>query len=137
MKVHEYLKLVEAQIHCKSIWEDIRLELLGHIEEDTEYFRKKGLSQEEAVERAVEEMGDPVETGIELDKVHRTRLDVKLLLFFIGIDLLIQVLMIIYFGFGLSDEMGRNLIMWRGLGIFFLLMFSFGKYRGEYFSRRR
>ena len=134
MKVHEYLKLVEAQIHCKSIWEDIRLELLGHIEEDTEYFRKKGLSQEEAVERAVEEMGDPVETGIELDKVHRTRLDVKLLLFFIGIDLLIQVLMIIYFGFGLSDEMGRNLIMWRGLGIFFLLMFSFGKYRGEYFS---
>ena len=29
-------------------------------------------------------MGDPVEDGIALDKVHRTRLDVKLLLFFIG-----------------------------------------------------
>ncbi|MFQ7549682.1 MAG: hypothetical protein ACLRMZ_04470 [Blautia marasmi] len=42
MKVHEYLKLVEEQIHCKSIWEDIRLELLGHIEEDTEYFQKRG-----------------------------------------------------------------------------------------------
>ena len=84
MKVHEYLKTVEEQIRCKSIWEDIRTELLGHIEEDTEYFRRKGMSREEAVERAVEEMGDPVETGIELDKVHRTRLDVKLLLFFIG-----------------------------------------------------
>lgn len=80
MKVHEYLKTVEEQIRCKSIWEDIRTELLGHIEEDTEYFRRKGMSREEAVERAVEEMGDPVETGIELDKVHRTRLDVKLLL---------------------------------------------------------
>lgn len=92
MKVHEYLKTVEEQIRCKSIWEDIRTELLGHIEEDTEYFRRKGMSREEAVERAVEEMGDPVETGIELDKVHRTRLDVKLLLFFIGIDLLTVVL---------------------------------------------
>lgn len=39
------------------------------------------MSREEAVERAVKEMGDPVETGIALDKVHRTRLDVKLLLF--------------------------------------------------------
>lgn len=135
MKVHEYLKLVEEQIHCKSIWEDIRLELLGHMEEDTEYFQKKGMSREEAVERAVKEMGDPVETGIALDKVHRTRLDVKLLLFFIGIDLLMMVLMLAHFGSGLSDVLGRNLIMWRGMGIFFLLLFAFGKYREEYFSR--
>lgn len=117
MKVHEYLKLVEEQIHCKSIWEDIRLELLGHMEEDTEYFRKKGMSREEAVERAVKEMGDPVETGIELDKVHRTRLDVKLLLFFIGIDLLMMVLVLAYFGSSLGDVLGRNLIMWRGMEI--------------------
>ena len=45
MKVHEYLKTVEEQIRCKSIWEDIRTELLGHIEEDTEYFRRKGMKQ--------------------------------------------------------------------------------------------
>lgn len=134
MKVHEYLKLVEEQIHCKSIWGDIRLELLGHIEEETEYFRKKGLNREQAVERAVEEMGDPVETGIELDKVHRTRLDVKLLLFFIGIDMLTLVLMIAYFGSGMSEIPGSNLIMWRGSGLIFLLGFSLGKYRKEYFS---
>lgn len=134
MKVHEYLKLVEEQIHCKSIWEDIRLELLGHMEEDTEYFQKKGMSREEAVERAVKEMGDPVETGIALDKVHRTRLDVKLLLFFIGLDLLIIVLMIAYFGSSMSDVMVRNLIMWRGMGLFFLLFFAFGKYWEQYFS---
>lgn len=134
MKVHEYLKIVEEQIRCKSIWEDIRMELLGHIEEDTEYFRRKGMSREEAVERAVEEMGDPVETGIELDKVHRTRLDVKLLLFFIGIDLLTVVLAIAYFKGEMLDDVSRYML-WRGTGLFFLLMFSFGGYRKEYFSK--
>ena len=115
MKVHEYLKTVEEQIRCKSIWEDIRTELLGHIEEDTEYFRRKGMSREEAVERAVEEMGDPVETGIELDKVHRTRLDVKLLLFFIGIDLLTVVLAIAYFKGEMPDDVSKYML-WRGGG---------------------
>lgn len=134
MKVHEYLKTVEEQIRCKSIWEDIRTELLGHIEEDTEYFRRKGMSREEAVERAVEEMGDPVETGIELDKVHRTRLDVKLLLFFIGIDLLTVVLAIAYFKGEMPDDVSKYML-WRGTGLFFLLMFSFGGYRKEYFSK--
>ena len=115
MKVHEYLKTVEEQIRCKSIWEDIRTELLGHIEEDTEYFRRKGMSREEAVERAVEEMGDPVETGIELDKVHRTRLDVKLLLFFIGIDLLTVVRASANNNSEMPEDDSKSMI-WRGTG---------------------
>ena len=49
MKVHEYLKTVEEQIRCKSIWEDIRTELLGHIER-IRNIPEKGNEREEAVE---------------------------------------------------------------------------------------
>ena len=38
------------------------------------------MSRAEAVERAVEDMGDPVETGVQLDMVHQPQLDKKLML---------------------------------------------------------
>lgn len=46
----------------------VRQELWDHMEDHAEMLREAGYSEAEANERAVEAMGDPVETGREIDK---------------------------------------------------------------------
>lgn len=49
------------------------------------YMKELGHSPEKAMDRAVADMGDPVETGVQLDLVHQPRLDKKLLWMIVGI----------------------------------------------------
>ena len=69
--MEEYLKKVLEQIRCKKAQGEIREELRAHIEDQKEANLAAGMSVEEAERKAVADMGDPVETGIALDKVHR------------------------------------------------------------------
>lgn len=55
-------------------------EVKVHIEDQADAFEAAGMSGAEAVREAVRQMGDPVEAGVALDRVHRPRMDVKLLL---------------------------------------------------------
>lgn len=71
MKAEEYLKTLTDQIRCKMAREAVRDELLAHIEDQKAAFISEGMEQEEAEEAAVREMGDPVETGNEMDRIHR------------------------------------------------------------------
>ena len=54
--------------------EDVRKELLCHIEDQKAAFLSEGMEAAEAEEAAVREMGDPVETGNELDRIHRPKM---------------------------------------------------------------
>ena len=74
MKAEEYLKTLTDQIRCKMAREVVRDELLAHIEDQKAAFLSEGMEQEEAEEAAVREMGDPVETGNEMDRIHRPRM---------------------------------------------------------------
>ena len=69
--MEEYLKTVLEQIRCKKAQWEIREELLAHMTDQKEANMAKGMTEEEAEKCAVADMGDPVETGIALDKVHR------------------------------------------------------------------
>lgn len=75
MEPSEYLELVTLQIRCKSARGFIAEELLAHIEDQAEGYREAGMTPEEAMAKAVKEMGDPVETGTALDRIHRPKLD--------------------------------------------------------------
>ena len=77
--MEEYLKKVEEQIRCKKARPFIRQELQDHIEDQMEENLHNGMDREEALHAAVREMGDPVETGISLDHVHRPKIAVGLL----------------------------------------------------------
>ena len=46
-------------------------ELLEHIRDQAEAYEAEGMFEEEALEKAVRDMGDPVETGVALDRIHR------------------------------------------------------------------
>jgi cell division protein FtsW (lipid II flippase) len=73
-KKEEYLKVLEEQIRCKKARSQVVEEIRGHMEEQEAFYLSEGLTQEEAEEETVKEMGDPVEAGAALDLVHRPRM---------------------------------------------------------------
>lgn len=74
MRKEEYLDILKGQIRCKMARDPVAEEIEGHIEEQMQAFVKAGMSEHEAEEAAVLEMGDPVEAGTELDRIHRPKM---------------------------------------------------------------
>lgn len=74
MRTEEYLEILTGQIRCRMAREEVAEEVRAHIEDQTRAFMSEGIERGEAELLAVREMGDPVEAGNELDKVHRPRM---------------------------------------------------------------
>lgn len=74
MRAEEYLTILTEQIRCRMARGAVREEFLCHIEDQKAAFLSEGMEQAEAEEAAVREMGDPVETGNELDRIHRPKM---------------------------------------------------------------
>lgn len=128
MTVYEYLVLVEQQIRQKSMSQEIVRELRQHVDDQAEAFCEEGMDPDAAMERAVEEMGDPVETGILLDQVHQPRPDVKLLCLLLGLDLLFTVFQWAVLGGG-SFNGGQ--IIWKGTGMVMMCIMGLTKYSDD------
>ena len=79
MTEESYIRDVVEQIRCVRARDGIAKELSDHIEDQTAAYEEKGVTHEEAVRKAVQEMGDPVEVGVELDRIHRPQTDYKLI----------------------------------------------------------
>ena len=71
MNKEEYIKTLTDQIRCKMVRPEVARELGDHIEDQTRAFMSEGMSRQEAESAAVKDMGNPVDAGAELDKVHR------------------------------------------------------------------
>ena len=71
MKQKEYLKEVRKQIFYIFDRNSIEEELKEHLQDSIQNLLEEGFSYEEAEKQAVLHMGDPVETGKMLNKVHR------------------------------------------------------------------
>lgn len=87
MEMHEYLDILSEQIRCKKARPMIVEELENHIEDQAEAYRAEGMKEEEALDKAVKEMGDPVETGMELDRIHRPRMQWELVVLAVVLSL--------------------------------------------------
>ncbi len=80
MRIKEFLDNVCEEIKYKPIRKDIEEELYLHIEEGKQYYIEEGLSEDEAEEKAVSNMGDAEEIGKKLNRIHRPKLDWLLLI---------------------------------------------------------
>lgn len=69
--IQAYIEAVEAQIRWRRARSVVSLELRRHLEDQRDAFAAEGLGDAEHL--AVEEMGDPVSVGTELDRLHRPR----------------------------------------------------------------
>lgn len=74
MRAEEYLDALTAQIRCKKARGAVEEEVKQHIEDQKDAFLAEGMGEQEAEEAAVREMGDPVEAGVALDRVHRPKM---------------------------------------------------------------
>ena len=65
MDRRNYLEILSEQIRCKRALPLVTGELEVHIEEQKADFLAEGMTEREAEEAAVREMGDPVAVGVE------------------------------------------------------------------------
>lgn len=79
MTKEAFIRNVTEQIRCVRARDGIARELSDHITDQAAAYEAKGEPHEEAVNRAVQEMGDPVEVGVELDRIHRPQIDRRLI----------------------------------------------------------
>lgn len=77
--IRDYLDTAAAQIRWKRARAPALRELETHLEDQRNEFQAEGHSPEEAERLAVEEMGDPVAVGTDLDRLHRPKSQWKML----------------------------------------------------------
>ena len=74
-----YLQQVLRQIRWKRARQVVGRELQNHLEDQYSALLEAGLSPDQAEAETVRQMGDPISVGQALDKLHRPRLEWKLL----------------------------------------------------------
>ena len=74
--MEEYIKKLLEQIRFQKAHKAIEDEIRLHIEDQIKENISGGMDKETAEKKAVEDMGDPVDAGIALDKVHRPQVAV-------------------------------------------------------------
>lgn len=105
MELHEYLDTLSEQIRCKKARPMIIEEIENHINDQAEAYIKDGMKKDEAINKAVLEMGDPVEAGVALDRVHKPRMQWELIILAALLSVVGLVMQIIIFKAGcLSNE---------------------------------
>ncbi|MDE7477654.1 MAG: FtsW/RodA/SpoVE family cell cycle protein [Lachnospiraceae bacterium] len=78
--MEEFIKTLTDQMRCVKARDSVARELSDHIADQTEAYEQSGMEHNQAVEKAVREMGDPVEIGVSMDRIHRPQIDWKMLL---------------------------------------------------------
>ncbi len=73
----EFLFVCTGQMRCKAMRPAVERELYAHILDQKAACMADGMSEEDAEKEAVRQMGDPVEVGVGLDRIHRPRMDWK------------------------------------------------------------
>ncbi|CBL12675.1 hypothetical protein RO1_21610 [Roseburia intestinalis XB6B4] len=94
MEYTEYMETLKEQIQNKRARSLVAEEIRGHIEEQTKEYQAEGMSKEDAEREAVRQMGDPVETGCALNRIHRPAFPWKLFVlavFLTGASMLISL----------------------------------------------
>lgn len=92
-----YIKQVCSQIRIKQVHLDIEQELTCHMNEQKQSFIDEGLEETIAAQKTIQEMGDPILVGGQLDQTHRPRPDKKLVLFASGMILFAAILQLLFF----------------------------------------
>lgn len=80
MDIKEFISKVCEEIKYEPVRKGISEELTSHIQDIKEEYISKGIQEKEAEEKAVSQMGVAEDIGKKLNKIHKPKLDWKLLL---------------------------------------------------------
>lgn len=140
MNMYKYLSIVAEQIRCKRACPMVIKELKDHIEEQRDDYIAEGMTIQEAEEEAVRQMGDPIEVGVSLDRIHRPKMEWKLLIYVFLLSILgleLQIFMQINAASLLGTDNKMPVIrqcLWMILGIAVMLIICYLDYSsiGQY-----
>ena len=74
MEYEEYMASLTEQIHDKRAKQLVEKEIANHIEEQAEMYEADGIEYGTAIQEAVRQMGNPVETGTALNQIHKPKM---------------------------------------------------------------
>ncbi|MCM1181773.1 MAG: FtsW/RodA/SpoVE family cell cycle protein [Roseburia sp.] len=77
--MEEFIKTITEQLRYEKVRGRVAKELSDHISDQAQAYEACGEEHEKALARAIREMGDPVEIGVALDRVHRPQTDWRML----------------------------------------------------------
>lgn len=92
MMAEGYLKALTKRIENSKMRKEIMREYQDHIEDCKETLMESGMSESEAEEEAVRQMGDPAEAGREMNRLYREVLDFGMVLWFLGMAIVLLLL---------------------------------------------
>lgn len=95
----EYMDILLSQIRNNKAKTMVEEEIGAHIDDQTEVYMEFGIDAETAEKKAVRSMGDPVETGVSLDHIHKPKM---------SWDMIIMVGMIAFWGLLLQFLIGTD-----------------------------
>ena len=126
-KITEYLETVRQQIRWKKAQSPVLEEINNHIIDQKDAFVSDGLNEEEATDKAIAEMGDPIVVGEQLDRAHRPRPDWPLLVMTAAILILGLAIQILIGPNHRSNgtEMFQKQIIWAGIAILVMIITYF------------
>lgn len=105
-RIDEFLNVVCGHVKNKDVHKEVFEELKTHIYDISEEYECNGLTEEEAIEKAIERMGSPYEIGMKLNEVHKAKTD------WINISVIVAMMLI-----GLSINLSLNVYRFSGENI--------------------
>jgi cell division protein FtsW (lipid II flippase) len=126
---NQFLEQVKSQINSKEAKKFITEELNHHIKETKKSLIQNGVNEEEAEQKAIEQMGSPIQLGIQFNKLHRPKVDWLMVLLLLS-ALSIGFLPIVFsYGYADTDYYLRQKMIIVILGITATLAMMFFDYR--------
>ena len=116
--IHRYIESVCNQIRWKKVHPIISKELENHITDQKEAFIAQGFTEDMALDKAIVEMGSPIEVGKELDLTHRPKLELSIIVF-TSIALLMGI--VLRFAMGSGTSIGWSSIIHGIIGMAFMI----------------
>ena len=127
MQAFEYIQIVTDQIRCKKARSFIAEELSQHIDDQMDRYIADGLGPKEAEAAAVKEMGDPVSIGTDLDRIHRPKIDWKMVLLIALLTLTGLAVQFVSADFG-RDSWFLQQVLYTVLGLGVMILIYFADY---------
>jgi cell division protein FtsW (lipid II flippase) len=130
-KFEEFLSKVTSKVKSKEAHKMIKKELTHHLQELSQSYKKRGFSEEDSDEKAIQEMGNPFTIGEKLNPLHKPKMDWVLIVLFVifaSISFLPLVGGIPEISLSSTYFMGRQAI-WYSLAVPVIIGFLFFDYQ--------
>ncbi len=117
-EAEEYIGTLKEQIRNPKARQMVAKEMRNHIADQAREYELQGMEREKAVSEAVRQMGDPVAAGVDMDRIHRPRMNWMLFGIIVAFSILGLILQYTCF-YGLGEELGEYSLTGMSKGNFY------------------